>query len=154
MAISDAQRFDAYLAEGPEPLALLKIEHADMTTIRLVNNLVDITSGGDIYTARSFEARLPDSIEDAPGRASIRIDNISREMAEAIRLVTSAPDVTIEMVRQDAPDVIEWSWPPMKMINVKWNAATVAADLEFENLAREKYPFLTFSPAEFPGVVQ
>ena len=64
------------------------------------------------------------------------------------------PDVTIELVRQDAPNTIEWSWPPMKMINVKWNAATVAADLEFENLAREPYPFLTFSPAEFPGVVQ
>ena len=154
MPISDDQRADAYSAEGPQPLLLLKIEHADMTTIRIVDNLVDITSGGDIYTARTFEIRLPDSIEDAPGRASLRIDNISRELAEAIRDVASAPDVTIELIRQDAPDVIEWSWPPMKMINVKWNAATVAADLEFENLAREPYPFLTFSPAEFPGVVQ
>lgn len=154
MAISDAQRADAYSADGPEPLMLLKIEHADMTTIRLVDNLVDITSGGDIYTARTFEVRMPDSIDDAPGRASLRIDNVSREIAEAIRLITSAPDVTIELVRQDDPDTIEWNWPPMKMTNVRWDALTVEADLEFENLAREPYPFLTFSPAEFPGVVQ
>ena len=97
---------------------------------------------------------MPDSIDDAPGLASFRIDNVSRESAEAIRLITSAPDVTIELVRQDDPDTIEWNWPPMKMTNVRWDALTVEADLEFENLAREPYPFLTFSPAEFPGVVQ
>ena len=57
---------------------LLKMAQAAITTIRLVDNLVDITSGGDLYTARPFEIRLPDSIEDSPGRASLRIDNVSR----------------------------------------------------------------------------
>ena len=42
----------------------------------------------------------------------------------------------------------------MRLTNVRWDFLTVEGDLEFEDLSREPYPALTFSPAEFPGVVQ
>ena len=154
MAISDAQRADAYSADGPEPLMLLKIEHADMTTIRLVDNLVDITSGGDIYTAKAFTLRLPDSLEDAPSGGRLRIDNVSRELGQVLRTISSPPDVTIALIRQEDPDTIEMSWPAMQMTNVQFDFLTVEGNLAFENLSSEPCPFLTFSPAEFPGTVQ
>ncbi len=155
MAISDDLKGDAWAAESDLPLVLLKIEHADLSApILVVDNRVDITSGGDVYTAFPFEIRLPDSLEDAPPRARLRIDNVSREIAEAIRSITSAADVTIEVVRQDDPDTIEVTWPAMSLTNVRWDFLTVEGDLNFEDLTREPYPYLTFSPAEFPGVVQ
>ena len=154
MAISDDFRGDAWSAEGDQPLVLLTIEHADITTIRLVDNRVDVTSGGDIYTAKAFTLRLPDSLEDAPSGGRLRIDNVSRELGEAIRTISSPPDVTIELIRQADPDTIEMSWPAMQMTNTQFDFLTVEGDLGFENLNREPYPFLTFSPAEFPGVVQ
>ena len=155
MAISDTLKTEAWAVESDLPLVILKIDHADLSApIRVVNNKVDITSGGDVYSAFPFEIRLPDSLEDAPPRARLRIDNISREIGQAIRDMTSAADVTIEVVRQDAPDTIEVSWPVMRLTNVRFDFLSVEGDLEFEDLSREPYPFLSFSPAEFPGVVQ
>ena len=154
MAISDDFRGDAWSAEGDQPLVLLTIEHADITTIRLVDNRVDVTSGGDIYTAKAFTVRLPDSLEDAPSGGRLRIDNVNRELGEAMRDISSPADVTIELIRQADPDTIETSWPAMQMTNVRFNFLTVEGDLTFENLSREPNPFMTFSPAEFPGVVQ
>ncbi len=155
MAISDDLKGEAWASESDLPLVLLKIEHADLSApILVVDNRVAITSGGDIYSAFPFQVRLPDSLEDAPPRARLRISNVSREIGQAMRDITSPADVTIEVVRQDAPDVIEMSWPTMKLTNVRWDFLTVEGDLEYENRSREPYPYLVFSPAEFPGVVQ
>ena len=154
MTISDTLKGEAWSEASDLPLVLLTIEHADIATIRLVDNLVDVTSGGDIYTAKAFTLRLPDSLEDAPPGGRLRIDNVSRELGEAMRTISSPADVTIELIRQVDPDTIETSWPAMQMTNVRFNFLTTNGDLAFENLSREPYPFLTFSPAEFPGVVQ
>ena len=156
MAVSDELKVEAWSPESDLPLVLLKIDHVDIAPpILVVNNNEAITSGGDVYNAFPFEIRLPDNLEDAPPRSRLRIDNVSREIGQALRNMTGVPaDVTIEIVRQDDPDTIELSWPAMRLVNVRWDFLTVEGDLEFEDLVREPYPFLTFSPAEFPGVVQ
>lgn len=155
MAISDAQRADAQSATGPLPLVLLTIDHDDIDpTIRVVNNRVDITSNGDIYVAFPFEIILPDNLEDAPPRAKLRIDNVSLEIAQAIRLISTPADVTIQVVRQKAPHTVEMNWSGMKLTNVRWDAQPVEGDLEFENLTSEPSVAHTFSPAEYPGLVQ
>ena len=155
MTISDALKVEAWSEASDLPLVLLTIDHADISpAIRVVNNKVAITSNGDIYTAFPFEITLPDNLEDAPPRAKLKIDNVSREIAEAIRLISTPADVTIQVVRQDDFDTVEMTWPAMRLTNVRWNALTVDGDLEFENLTSEPYPAHTFSPAEFPGLVQ
>ncbi len=155
MAISDTLKGEAWAVESDLPLVLLTIDHADIDpAIRVVNNKVDITSNGDPYIAFPFELTLPDNLEDAPPRARLKIDNISREIAQAIRLISTPADVTIQVVRQDDFDTVEMTWPAMRLTNVRWDALSVEGDLEFENLTREPYPAHTFSPAEFPGLVQ
>ncbi len=155
MTISDTLKGEAWAGESDLPLVLLLIEHADISpSIRVVNNREAITSGGDVYTAFPFDLRLPDALEDAPPRARLRIDNVSREIGQAMRDISSAADVTIEIVRGDDPDTIESSWPAMKLTHVRWDFLTVEGDLEFEDLTREPASFMTFNPSEFPGVVQ
>ena len=95
----------------------------------MVNNTVAVVSGGETYSAFPFEISLPSQLEDAPPRARIRIDNISREIGQAIRDMTSAADVTIEVVRADDPDTIEVSWPQMRLTNARYNFSTVEWDL-------------------------
>ena len=155
MPISDDMKADGYSATGPLPLVLLKIDHADISTpIRIVNNKVEIISNGETFNAFPFRISLPDNLEDAPPRAQLRIDNVSREIGEAIRSISTPADVTIQVVRQAALDHIEASWPAMRLTNARYDALTVRGDLEFEDLTREPYPAHTFSPAEFPGLVQ
>ncbi len=155
MTISDTLKGEAWSVESDLPLALLTIDHDDIDpAIRVVANKVGISSNGETFSAFPFEITLPDNLEDAPPRARLKIDNVSREIAQAIRDISTPADVTIQVVRHDALDTVEMTWPAMRLTNVRWNALTVEGDLEFENLTREPYPAHTFSPAEFPGLVQ
>lgn len=152
--VSDALKEDAFSEESDLPLVLLTISHADLAQpIRVVCNKVDITSNGNVFTGFPFEIVLPDAGEDAPPQSKIRINNVSREIGQAIRSISTPPDVTIQVVRQDTPDVIEAEFAGMFMTNVTYDALIVEADLFFEDLVREPFPYLKFSPSYFRGII-
>jgi hypothetical protein len=154
MPISDALKQDAWQNESNLPLVLLQIDHASLTTpIRVVSNKVNIMSGGEEYIGFPFEIILPDSKENTPPTAKIRIDNVSREIGQAIRLISTPPLVTISVVRQETPDILEAQFSGMYLTNVSYDAMSVDADLQFEDLNRETFPAYTFSPANYRGIL-
>lgn len=155
MTISDDLKADAWSNESDLPLVLLDISQADLAdTIRVVNNRENVTSNGDSYIAFPFEIVLPDQADDAPPRARVRIANVSREIGQAIRQMTTAASVTITVVRQESPDVVELQFAGMRTGAVAFDALKVEFDLEFEDLMREPFPAPTFSPAEYPGLIR
>ncbi len=134
-------------------LVLLRLDHDDLAQpILVVNNNEDITSGSDTYTAFPFDIQLPDDVEDSPPRARLQIDNVSREIAQSIRLLTGPMSVLIEVVLASDPDVIERSWPDFILTDVKWDALKVSGDLSLENFVNEPYPAGSFTPGAFPGI--
>jgi hypothetical protein len=154
MTISQNLKEDAWSQESNLPLVLLEIDHEDLAEpIRVVNNKTNITSNGDVYVGYPFDILLPDSAEDAPPRAKLKIDNVSREIAQTIRLISSPPSVTIKIIRQETPDIIEAEFPGMTLRVVPYDALTVEGTLEFEDLVREPYPAYTFNPANYPGIL-
>lgn len=155
MTITNDLKQEAWSPESDLPLVLLIIDHADIDPpIRVVNNTVDIISNGNTFVAFPFEIELPDSPENAPPRSKLKIDNVSREIGQAIRLISTPADVTIQVVRQQSLNIIEAEYLGYRLSNVRYDALTVEGDLLREDLTREPYPFLTFSPAEFPGIVR
>lgn len=154
MTLSDTFKQSAFDQETDDVwLVLVTISHANISpSIRVVNNTENITSRSNLFTAFPFDITLPDDREDAPPRARLVIDNVSREIAEAVRAITSPPTVLIEIVRADAPDTVETSFPYFSMRNVKWDSGKVSADLTLEDFTNEPYPGLTFTPAYFPGL--
>ena len=152
--ISDALREDAWANDGPLPLVLLVIDHPSLPEpIRLVNNKENIQSNGEDYIGFPFTIVLPDSKDSAPPTAKIMIDNVSREIGQAIRLIATPPTVTIRVVRQETPDILEAEFSGMYLTNVTYDAMSVDADLQFEDLMREPYPYITFSPSMFRGIL-
>jgi hypothetical protein len=152
--VTDALKQDAWQDSSNLPLVLLEIDHSSLSEpIRVCNNKVNIMSNGEDYIGFPFEIILPDSKEDSPPTSKLRIDNVSREIGQAIRLISSPPSVTIKVVRQETPDVIEAEFSGMYMTNVSYDAFSVEADLQFEDLTKEPYPYLTFSPALFRGIL-
>jgi hypothetical protein len=132
----------------------LTISHPDINpAIRVVNNTEDVTSRGETFVAFPFDLTLPDQREDAPPRARIVIDNVSREISQSVRSITSAPSVTLEIIRAAAPDTVEASWPFFSLRNVKWDINQISGDLTVEDFTSEPYPAGIFSPASFPGVL-
>jgi len=134
-------------------LVLLSIDHATLDEpIRVVNNTESVTSNGETFVGFPFEITLPDNKDGAPPRAQLAIDNVSREIAQALRTMTSAATVQIQVIRAAAPDTVEIEWPYFTLRNVKWDAAKVTGDLTFEDFVTEPYPAGKFVPAYFPGL--
>lgn len=134
-------------------LVLLTINHSTLSEpIRVVNNTENITSNSELFVGFPFEITLPDNREGAAPSAQLAIDNVSREIGLAIRTMTSAASVTIQVVRAAAPDTIEIEWPYFTLRNVKMNANSVSGDLVFEDFVSEPYPAGRFVPSYFPGL--
>jgi hypothetical protein len=155
LTVSDDFKQSAFAPDTPEVwLCLLTIEHPNIDpAIRVVNNTENVTSNGEQFIGFPFEITLPDQREDAPPRARIVIDNVSREIAQAVRLIVSAPSVKIQIVRADDPNTVEVSWPFFSLRNVKWDVNQISGDLTIEDFTGEPYPAGIFSPASFPGVI-
>lgn len=134
-------------------LPLLTITHPDIDpSIRVVFNTQAIISRGEEFLPFPFDIQLPSEEDDAPSRARLVIDNVSREIAQAVRLIRTPPSVLIEIIRADAPDTVEMSWPNFWLRNVNWNAQQVSGELVLEDLVDEPYPAGTFTPASFPAL--
>ena len=154
MTISDELKQDAWSQESNLPLVLLEIDHADLADpIRVVNNKENVTSNGDEYTGYPFEISLPEANENSASRAKLRIDNVSREIGQSIRVIASPLSVTIRIIRQETPNVIEAEFSGMKLRNTNYDALSVEGTLLFEDLTREPFPAHTFNPANYRGIL-
>ena len=134
-------------------LVLLTLDHADMSApIRVCNNTTDITSRGDIYIAYPFQLTLPDDEDNRPPRARLTIDNIDRQIVQAVRDLTSSPTVTIDIIRAAEPDVVEAQFQDFRFTNISYDSHMVEGDLTVEDFTAEPYPAASFSPSLFPGL--
>jgi len=134
-------------------LELVTISGGELETpLRVVNNPVAITSRGNEYIAYPFELGLPSDEEDSPPLARLAIDNVSREIAQAVRQTAGPLQVGIELVRISDTDVVEWSWPHFTLRNVRVDALTVTGDLGLHDFHGESHTSVHFTPAVCPGV--
>lgn len=154
MPISNEARGAMFAEETSDGLfTLMTIDHVDLAVpIRVVNNKVNIASRGNEFIAFPFEIILPESGSDRPPKAQLIIDNVSRELGQTIRTISSSPSVLIEVVRINDFDSLELSFPAFKLKNVRFDASQLRGDLVSEDLQIEPYPAHTFSPANFPGL--
>lgn len=132
---------------------LLTLDHDDLDApIRVNNSGADITSNGENFIAFPFDIVLPDDPEGAAPRARLAIDNVDRQIISAVRGLSSAPTILMQVIRVSDPDVIEAEWPDFKMTNISYDAKTVQGDLTIEEFTTEPYPASVFSPSLFPGL--
>lgn len=154
MTVSETLKQEAWSQQSNLPLVLLEIDHEDLAVpIRVVNDNQAITSNGEEYVAFKFEVILPSSQDDGPPQARLRIDNVSREIGEAIRTISGPPTVTMRVIRRETPDIIEAEFDGMVLRKADYDVFTVDGNLDFEDLTREPYPAHTFNPANYPGIL-
>lgn len=134
-------------------LILLTLSHAEMAApIRVSSDAVDTVSRGETFAAFPFALTLPDDIDNQSPEARLTIDNIDRQIVQALRNIVSAPDVLIEIVRAATPDVIEARFQDFRLTNVTYDSQIVSGNLSIEDFTMEPYPAGTFSPGYFPGL--
>ena len=134
-------------------IVLLTIDHVDLAApIRVSSDAVDTVSNAETYIAFPFELSLPTDLEDGPPRARLRIDNVDRQVVQAIRQINSPASVLIEIVRGADPDTVEASFPDFELREVSYSALFVEGDLVVEQFSAEPFPAKSFTPGDFPAL--
>ena len=148
---------------GVVAAVLLTITHADMAEpIRLSTDPTErlstdpvvygSISRGQHYAFVPIAVVLPDDGDDAAPAASLEIDNTDRELIAAVRSITDAAEVTLEIIDADDPDVVEIAFPAMRIANVTYDRSIVRFGLAVDGLQAEPYPGASFLPSGFPGL--
>lgn len=152
--VSSLTRQALYAAETGEAfLILLTLNHASLSTpIRVTSDSVETTSRGNVFAAFPFELVLPDDQDKVSPRARLVIDNIDRQIVQAVRTLSSAPTVLIEIVRAESADTVEAQFVDFKLTNVSYDSHRVEGVLTIEDFTAEPFPAATFSPSLFPSL--
>jgi len=122
------------------------------TPICVTSDEVTTVSNGVSFVPFPFDLVLPNDMDSKSYRAKLVIDNIDRSIVQAVRSLTTAPSVQIQIVRAATPDVIEVQFVDFNLTNVTYDAYRVQGDLTVEDFTAEPFPAAIFSPGLFPGL--
>ena len=153
-SLSSAARQSVYAAETGEAfIILLTLSHASLAIpIRVTSDAVVTTSRGNSFIPFPFDLILPDDQDNRSPRARLVIDNVDRQIVQAVRSLSSAATVLIEIIRAASPDTVEAQFVDFKLTNVSYNAMRVEGNLTIEDFTSEPFPAASFSPSLFPGL--
>lgn len=143
-------------------IVLLTIEHENFTQpIRVASDPFEVlpdagvrgvVSRGDEFLFVPFTINLPLQDDQGIARASLSVDNISREIVAAVRQASTALTVGIEIVLASDVDTPEMSIQDFRLESVSYDAFTVSGDLSVEYYDLEPFPARRFTPSDFPGM--
>ncbi len=153
-SLSSLMQQSIYAAEtGDAFIILLTVSNADLIVpICVTSDEVTTVSNSVNFVPFPFDLVLPNDMDSKSYRAKLVIDNIDRSIVQAVRSLTTAPSVLIQIVRAATPDVIEAQFVDFKLTNVSYDAYRVQGDLTVEDFTAEPFPAAIFSPGLFPGL--
>jgi hypothetical protein len=73
-------------------------------------------------------------------------------MVQAIRAFPKPPELTLEIVLSNAPDLVERSIDFMVLKSVDYNALTITGKLSVESTLNNRFPAYDYTPAHFGGL--
>jgi hypothetical protein len=109
-------------------------------------------SRGRNYLYYPMSITLPNDTDEGGNEITVTIDNVRRELTEIIRTIQTPPVFLLEIVMDNALDVVEFQWPEYRLANITYNAQTITGTLSLETLVNEPFPVGAFTPAGFPGI--
>jgi hypothetical protein len=122
------------------------------TTLHVVNNLEDVTSNGQVFTAFPFEVTLPPDDGGTPQSLKVTTVNASRDLIEIIRGTLEPPTVRLDLITSNNPDLIHKTIDFMQVGGVEYDALTVGFDLVSSSAFARKTQQHVYNQAEFPGL--
>lgn len=121
------------------------------------NDMVDVTSGGQVYTAYPFTVALPPDTNDRPPQVELTIDYVGSFGRDLYKTICTFPQdgpvhVDVSIVLSDTPDTIEAGPFEYVLREVHLDDLTLSGALVYEPIFDEAFPCHTMSPHYFPGI--
>jgi hypothetical protein len=134
-------------------IILLTLDHESLEIpIRATSDGVITISNGNSFYPYPFKLILPDDTERPFSRGTLSIDNISQTIIEALRSVSSAIIVTMQVVLASDPDTVEVEFPEFELADISYDAQVISGTLSIESFTEEPFPGDSFIPSYFPGL--
>lgn len=134
-------------------LMLVTLEHENFPSpVRLVNNVKDIVSRGETYTAFPMTITLPVDDGETERTVQIEFDNTGLELIDEIRSGTDPIDASIEMILASNPDTVQVEVGELKVREVKYTAQKITATLFLDDFLNTEVAFERYTPTNFPGL--
>ena len=120
--------------------------------ILLVNNMEDIVSRGQKYTAYPFDISLP--VEDGSKALALtlKIDNVDQVLIEAIRGFLEPPVMKLELVLSSDFNTVEKKIDFLRLSNVEYDQLQIRGQLKPNNVLGNAFPASNYDPAQFPAL--
>lgn len=144
---------ELYASESSDPfIMLLTLGHESFGTVRLVNDNRDTISRGNTYYAFPMEVTLPSDDGESASEVDIKLDNVTRELIDELRSVTTPINVTVEMVLASNPDYVQISLEEFKLKNISYNSKTIQGKLYLDGFLNIAMTSEKYGPTNFPGL--
>lgn len=157
MSQAKSARFRALAqsVSAPEvPLVLLEIAHALLAEpMRIVNDVQDVISNGQRYTAGSFRFVWPDDQDKQTPRAQLQIGNTRGEVGALFERTHGARGavLTVTQILRSAPDFVE-DRLVLDLSNVEVTASVVTGQLGYDDVLNRPGTPYTYRPETAPGI--
>lgn len=157
-----ASMYDEETGDGP--IMLLTIDHEGLPAPILISSdatqrvretdrevIYGTVSRGEEFLFFPFEMVLPSDEEGGVPNVRLSIDNLTAEITDAVRELTSPPVILFEVVMMADPDVVEMSLPDFLLTDVEWTRERITATVSMDMLLTERMGY-TYRPTTHPGV--
>lgn len=137
-------------------LALLTIQHPNITTRRYVNDTADIVSNGDTYSAFPFSVVLPSDTESEASSIEVVLSNVTLEATEDARLIAGSgirATADLVLVDYDNPDTELLSFKGYEIPSMPYDKATATFRMVVETFLYTPFPDATYTPGTTPGIM-
>ena len=125
---------------------------ASNVVLRGVNNLEDVTSRGNVYTAFPFDLVLPPDTGDRPQNLQLSVANVGRELIQVLRGQLAPPQVKLELITSAAPNTVEKALDFFTVRNATYDAMAISFTLSPSNIFARKTMTGTYNSLEFPAM--
>lgn len=133
-------------------LLLVTLSPVGFPVIRIVNNLINITSNGNVFTA--FPCKVELSADDGKTLQTVKltVDNVTLEMIGWLRSTTDPIPVMLQSIFSDEPDIIEQQISDLIIREIDYNVSTIEATLMADDDLNQVVPSDTYNSNHFPGL--
>ena len=117
-----------------------------------IANVYGVESNGLEYIFIPFEVTLPTDDSSGAVTATLKIDNVEREIVASARTLTKSLNVKIQCVLSSDVDVVEIEYDNFQLTNLQYDVMTVSGQLTLNYWGLEPFPSGRFIPSQFPGL--
>ncbi|MCL1962367.1 MAG: DUF1833 domain-containing protein [Desulfovibrionaceae bacterium] len=142
------------IAASEQPLVLLELHHALIERpLRYVNDVQDVLSNGEVYTAGNFAFTLPDDKERQTPRARLQISNLGGAVGTLLERTGGGRGawLRVRTILRSAPDFVEDELI-LGLSNVEVTTATMTGELGYDDVLNKAGTAYTYRPEAAPGL--